>query len=322
MQFSTGGHLVVRITPDDVGKRVSVRTLAGPGEHPARFTDTVGLLSSWNGGVLVVLRRDGRVARLSESGLVAGKVVPPGPAAGVAELTAAGARSWPAPEAERIGGWLARAAGGWTRRANSALPVGRDLPDLERIAAWYAARGLPALLHVVEGSAAEREAAARGWAPEAHAVVQVAPLAPLAGLGAEGPAAEVRLLREPDGEWLRGWPRAGEAPEAARKVLAGGPATLFALVPGGEGAPAAVGRCVVDGRFAGLSAMRVDPGRRREGLGTAVLAALARAALAEGAETAHLQVEADNDPARALYASLGFAAHHRYHYRVAPGAGG
>lgn len=95
----------------------------------------------------------------------------------------------------------------------------------------------------------------------------------------------------------------------------------FATVPGAEGEPpAAIGRCVVDGRWAGFAAVEVDPAQRRRGLATAVMAALARRALDEGASAAWLQVEADNAGARALYAGMGFAAHHTYHHYRAPEA--
>ncbi|NUS16658.1 MAG: GNAT family N-acetyltransferase, partial [Streptomyces sp.] len=89
-------------------------------------------------------------------------------------------------------------------------------------------------------------------------------------------------------------------------------------------APAAIGRCVVDGRWASFAAVEVDPELRRRGLATTVMAALARRALDEGASAAWLQVEEDNAGARALYAGMGFAAHHAYHhYRepAAPGSG-
>lgn len=93
----------------------------------------------------------------------------------------------------------------------------------------------------------------------------------------------------------------------------------FATVPGAAGEPpAAIGRCVVDGRWAGFAAVEVDPALRRQGLATEVMAALARRALDEGASAAWLQVEDDNEAARALYAGLGFAAHHAYHHYRAP----
>nr|WP_324612904.1 GNAT family N-acetyltransferase [Streptomyces sp. SBT349] len=297
------------------------------GARGARFTDTVGVLTSWEDGVLSVTRRDGRVVRLNEAAMVAAKVVPPVPArprgvpaAGAAELTAVGVRGWPAPETERIGDWLARAGDGWTRRANSAVPAvpAATPPDLDRIAAWYAARGLPARLQLGEGQetlAAELDG--RGWGADGHTMVRVAALAPLAD---RAPDERVNVGETLTEEWLRGWPRAGDAPATAARVLAGGPRVLFALVPGdaGDAGAAAVGRCVVDGRWAGYAAMRVDPAHRRTGLATAVMAELARAALVCGASAAYLQVEADNAAAGALYAGLGFVNHHAYHYRTAP----
>jgi predicted GNAT family acetyltransferase len=51
------------------------------------------------------------------------------------------------------------------------------------------------------------------------------------------------------------------------------------------------------------------------------MSALARQALDEGASAAWLQVETDNEGARALYAGMGFAPHHAYHHYRAPGTG-
>ncbi|TDC62258.1 GNAT family N-acetyltransferase, cg3035/Rv0428c family, partial [Streptomyces hainanensis] len=162
-----------------------MRTLTGAREPGARFTDTVGVLTSWAGGELSVTRRDGRTVRLAEADLVAGKVVPPTPArrrgvpaAGVRELTLVAARGWCGPDVEEVGGWLARACGGWTRRANSAVPLeeaslGRGAPDLDRLGAWFAARGLPASLQVTTGADGSgellaAELAERGWGAGGH----------------------------------------------------------------------------------------------------------------------------------------------------------
>ena len=44
-------------------------------------------------------------------------------------------------------------------------------------------------------------------------------------------------------------------------------------------------------------------------------AELARFAASRGAERLYLQVELENEPARALYARAGFVEAYRYHYR-------
>ncbi|WP_078856544.1 GNAT family N-acetyltransferase [Streptomyces sp. NBRC 109706] len=330
MEFPVGARLEVRITPADVGKRVSIRTLAEPDGRSGRFTDTLGVLTAWRSGVLYVTHRTGRSVRLSESALVAGKVVPPTPArrrgipaAGVRELVAVAARSWPAPETERQGDWLLRAGAGWTRRANSAVPLGPDAPDLERLCAWYRDRGLPPRVQLTTGGADADEAlvarlAERGWHGDAFTALRVGALAPLAD---REPDPRVRVGRELTDEWLAANPSALRDRDTARRVLGAGPSVWFALVPAGAGEPpAAVGRCVVDGRWAGFAAIEVAPEHRRRGLATALMAELARAALAEGASAAYLQVTHDNRAAAALYDRLGFAEHHHYHYRTAPDA--
>lgn len=70
-------RLVVRISPADVGRRVSVRSRLH-GEAQAA-TDALGVLRSWTDGVLVVERRDGTRAVIAEADLLAGRPVPPAP---------------------------------------------------------------------------------------------------------------------------------------------------------------------------------------------------------------------------------------------------
>ncbi|ETK31239.1 putative acetyltransferase [Microbispora sp. ATCC PTA-5024] len=66
-----GARLVVAVTPHDVGRRVTTRRRV-----PGGFRDAVGVLESWDGGVLVVRRRDGTAVEIPEETLVAAKVVP------------------------------------------------------------------------------------------------------------------------------------------------------------------------------------------------------------------------------------------------------
>ncbi|MER6788896.1 GNAT family N-acetyltransferase [Streptomyces sp. NPDC000658] len=342
MEISAAGRLEVRITSSDVGKRVSVRCLSGAASTGDKFTDTVGVLTSWDDGVLVITRKSGESVRVDASSLVAGKVVPPaparrrGPAASYAELARVAARAWPPVESEPLGAWELRAAAGFTRRANSVLPLGDPgMPldaALDVVRDWYGRRGLPAYVQTATGAEGTQELLSarleeHGWVREVTAELWIGALAPVAD---RAEAAGVVLTREADAAWLARYQRKGVG-EAALKVLGGGsprsggagsgdgPSVWFASVPGPDGgAPAAIGRCAVDGRWAGFAAVEVDPARRREGLATAVMAALARQALAEGASAAWLQVEEDNTGARALYARMGFAAHHAYHHYREP----
>ncbi|GAA1424519.1 GNAT family N-acetyltransferase [Streptomyces thermospinosisporus] len=331
MEISAGGRLEVRITAADVGKRVSVRSLIEHGPSGVKFTDTVGVLTSWDHGVLRITRKNGESVHIVETALVAGKVVPSaparrrGPAASYEELARAAARAWRPVESERLGEWELRAAAGFTRRANSVLPLGDPgMPldaALEAVRRWYAERGLPAYVQTATGAEGTQELLCaeleqRGWVREVTAEVWVAALAPVAD--AEAEPSGVVLSREADEAWLARYRRKGVS-EVALRVLTGGPSVWFATVPGDDGAPpAAIGRCVVDGRWAGFAAVEVDPDRRRQGLATEVMAALARQALAEGASAAWLQVEEDNEAARAMYERMGFAAHHAYHHYREP----
>lgn len=368
MEFAAKGRLTVRITSADVGKRVSVRRLVESPDSTARFTDAVGVLTSWDDGVLIITRRFGDLVRIEESTLVAGKVVPAAPArrrglaASYEELARITARAWQPVEREQLGDWELRAAVrtvpgsgpgadvrrvGFTRRANSVLPLGDPgLPldaALSRAGAWYEQRGLPPYVQAATGAEGTQEMLcarleAAGWVREVSAELRIAPLAPLAdsGAGDDGEAREaavrrVRLAREIDAGWLRQYNRTGDTTAGpdpvVRAVLTAGPSVWFASVPDTEsavdagspadaeaGAPVAIGRCVVDGRWAGFMAVEVAPHARRRGLATAVMTALARQALAEGASAAWLQVESDNVAATRMYGGMGFDVHHLYHH--------
>ncbi|MFG2127810.1 GNAT family N-acetyltransferase [Streptomyces sp. NPDC048751] len=335
MEISATGRLEVRITAADVGKRVSVRCLREPGASTEKFTDTVGVLTSWDNGVLVITRKSGTSVLIPESSLVAGKVVPAaparrrGPAASYEELARVAARAWPPVESERLGGWELRAAEGFTRRANSVLPLGdpgMPLDDaLAAVTRWYGERGLPAYVQTATGAEGTQELLCAelerlGWVREVTAELWIGGLAAVADQEA---SVEVSVAREAGEAWLARYQRKGMS-EVALKVLGGGPSVWFASVPGETAGapPAAIGRCVVDGRWAGFAAVEVDPALRRRGLATAVMVALARRALDEGASAAWLQVEVDNAGARALYAEMGFAAHHAYHHHRRPPASG
>jgi GNAT superfamily N-acetyltransferase len=86
-----------------------------------------------------------------------------------------------------------------------------------------------------------------------------------------------------------------------------------------EGRPVGVGRVVPDDGWAGVFDLATLPAARHQGVGRAVLAALARWAGERGCEGLYLQATLDNAGASRLYEAAGFSCAGRYHYRRRPG---
>jgi len=227
-------------------------------------------------------------------------------------------RLWVAPEVDELDGWRLRHARGLTGRGNSVFP--RDdgrLPleeRLDRVEAWYGERGLPARFQLTAASAPPLLAdalAARGYLLDQGATgVHTAALA-------EVPAdPRVELLDEPDGGWIDQWAGSRGFADAAtaRALLTGSPGeTVFARI-----GDAALGRAVACDGSLGITSMVTAPAARRRGLARAIVATFVAWALERGCVTGLLQVERDNDPARALYAAFGFVERYEYAYAVQP----
>ena len=258
------------------------------------------------------------------------------------------ARTWPGLEQARLGEWELRAAGGFTGRANSALPLGdpgMPLPDaVDRVVAWYAERGLrprfqlPARLpaaqdrrpgssdgEVVPGVAELCDA--RGWISEPWTAVMLADPTAADAMAADAIAAEtdvwsgnglpdpeLRWSPKPDSDWMSRYHRAGRVPpDAARRVVAAAPAHYLSLRTHGE--LIGIGRLALAGDLAVLSAIEVVPRGRRRGLGSLITRALVARGVQCGAALTCLQVLADNAAAIGLYRRLGFWTDHHYRYR-------
>lgn len=78
--MTAGARMQVRISPADVGSRVTVRSRIPAAEGQPRHTDTVGHLRAWEDGLLRIERRGGEMVTLAEADMVGAKVIPPAPA--------------------------------------------------------------------------------------------------------------------------------------------------------------------------------------------------------------------------------------------------
>ncbi|NHA68731.1 GNAT family N-acetyltransferase [Phycicoccus sp. CMS6Z-2] len=307
----------------------------------ATLTDAVGDLVHVDDEHLVVQTRHGENG-IARADVVAVKEVPPTPsrrgaphrALSAADLQRVMVGAWPPVESEHLGGWLLRASGGFTQRANSVMTAGdpaRPLPAaLEEAEAWYARRGLPPAVTVfgpVGLTAGADPLGAllleRGYAPRVTTTTYTAAVAEVADSVAATPTAgpEVTTTTALDDDWFAAYTRYREAPEQwARAVLTGSPEQVFAAVRDG-GEVLALGRLGVAATWGGVAAMWTAPEARRRGLATAVLGALARAARERGVRSVHLQTDDDNDGAVAVYRRHGFAPHHAYVTLRRPGRG-
>lgn len=237
----------------------------------------------------------------------------------------AGLAAWPGIEVEWDGGWVRRAAGGYTKRANSlqcfdVSDSGNAEARLDVAVAWFTARGLPPVVRSTPLASEALGAAldARGWATIDRSYLYAMPL------GENEPDPEGRLFELLDPEFLsvqqrlQGYSDANVARMRALLAVMAVPATGVVVYRDGEAvatALMAVGEGIVI-----TGNVITDKTRRRQGLAGAMMRTGLAWAKRQGATVAALNVQADNAAAKALYASLGYTHQYDYSYRI-PGAG-
>jgi ribosomal protein S18 acetylase RimI-like enzyme len=310
------------LEPSWVGRRVSVRRVVDHhSDGRPLFSDVVGDLVGLDGRTAMIDTRRGLVEVPRKQVSIA-RLVPASTADELA-LEAVAARGLRPAETVELGGWVLRADSGFTRRANSVLPLrqlGRPLDEaLGTASAWYAERGLPLKVHVpVEARRLlDADLGERGWAAQARSHILVARLDAVGGATGDHPPVDVAA--RPDDEWLALYRDGGGLTEAGRALLTRHDRAGYASLRL-EGRTVAVARGAVDDGRLGVMAVEVAPDHRRQGLATAVTAALWDWGRTQGATHSYLQVLVDNAPAVALYERLGYWMHHDYHYRTEPAA--
>lgn len=284
--------------PHVVGQRVVVRRVlpgeTGPTGGPA-MTDVLGICESWADGIVTVRREDGSVVEIRTADIVSGKPVPPRPSVRhrvtPREAESHAGPHWPGIVREPLGEWELRfepeERDRLRKRANSCLAMGDPgLPLADaaaRVLDFYGARDRPPMVQVEVGSDADRWFAEAGWS----------------------------VVRGGDALFLLG------SLARARRLL--GPVPGATLVVDGPRARADVddrarGSAGLHDDWLGVHGLVVEPEHRRRGLARAVMAALLEWGAEQGATTVWLHVETDNDPAIALYESMGLTVHHALRY--------
>ena len=231
--------------------------------------------------------------------------------------------SWPALRQCSFDGWVLRFSKGYTKRANSINPVGGSTLDIRNkvdvCETLYAERGLPTVFRLTSFSSLsdlDDLLAVRGYQkvdPTLVLSLDLRSRSPtIAILG------EMRELSLND--WLIAFCGFKGSPVADHQthcdILEIIPSTRFLAMLSDDEDNVACGMAVLEAEYVGLFDIVTDPQRRRSGYGTALVAGLLNWARNEGAAFAYLQVVSENEPARRLYAKLGFQEAYRYWYRV------
>lgn len=240
-----------------------------------------------------------------------------------AEIEAASLLAWPAVETLHDGAWVARFANGYTKRANSIQSL--DVADhadagerIEALAEQYRARGLRPTFRItpLAAPAVIAELDARQWDVYETSLVLAMPLRPVGR-----PVAALTKLFEPtDPQWMEaqgamaGNDAATQASFAAITAQMTAP-TRGILVFDDEYRPVGAALAVNANGIAIFLNVVVAEAARGQGYGRAVMHAALNWTSQSGAQSAAIQVLADNVPAVSLYRSLGFTEMYSYHYR-------
>jgi len=241
----------------------------------------------------------------------------------VRRFEAAGFRAWPAGTVHYDGTWVLRLTHGHpAKRLNSVNPLDPgDVNNLDeriqRAAQRFNAFGRPLIFRLspLSGEAISRRLDAEGWQTTGHSIVM--------RLALDDNAVHGALDQIPMKDMAR-FIAASIATQGAEPALGQGllevigaiqpEAGLFVLE--GDAEPLATAICVHDGDLAGLFEVATGAAERGKGFGRRIVLSALKWARLRGARTAWLQVEAGNEAALRLYASLGFTEAYRYHYRI------
>ncbi|CAB4691658.1 unannotated protein [freshwater metagenome] len=239
----------------------------------------------------------------------------------VLEIELASSELWSGPEHLRTARWLLRAAGGYTRRANSMVPcvppwestlwdensLDDDIAEADR---FYQSRSLPTIislpLPLFDGLASSLYE--RGW--KSHLDLSVMVRISRDKIVTKNSFTEIQSATTPSARWITAHGR--ELGSQGEQVLRSGNPLFLSYSKSEE--VVGIARIGFAQSWSALGAVRVNPDFRRQGIARALGECAINSANERGYPFMFLQVDCNNHPAIELYKSLGFTQHHRNIY--------
>ncbi|MHA1136279.1 MAG: GNAT family N-acetyltransferase [Candidatus Thorarchaeota archaeon] len=231
---------------------------------------------------------------------------------------------WPAKEIERYHGWIIHWHDGVTWRANSVLPLEETSDELvedsiDYVINFYDERNTPPAFKLTKESkpiVLDEILDEMDFQKRMITHLQTTPIENIACLD---PRVGVDLLRVTDDsiDSLMHRSKRDEFVLQVRReiihAIQGEKKIARVMI---DGQIAGVGLGVVEEDMLGLFSIRTLPEYERRGVAWSISCALAMWGEENNANTAFLQVEAENKPALALYSAMGFETKYTYWYRI------
>lgn len=305
------------IPASSIGKRVTVRLRDGDG-----FRDIVGVLQSPSS---LTNRQNELIDFSDEVVAIWREIQPPADRAGkgaplslrILELEELSNTTWPAHVEEQHGGWLYRKSNGITWRANSVLPWGKAPfgepetsleVEVTKVVKYYrSTQNVPAFV-IPLPTYAELDAFLdrHGWIANLKGQFLIKDISE-----EEIANTDVQITDAPSTQWL-----ACQGDEKIKEIMQSYPAKYLEIRQGDD--VVATARVATHGSWALLTRLFVKDKYRARGFARTLMMSAEAVAKDCGATKISLQVDAANHAALALYASLGYAVHHEYLYRILP----
>lgn len=234
------------------------------------------------------------------------------------------ANAWPGLRSVLVDGWIIRFAEGYSRRANSVLPLypgtvslAEKITHCEALACSRGAEPTFKLTPAAFPDNLDAELGRRGYVHEADTSVMVLEKLPAQDVQLPG-GPRIQVTEAMDASWFAFYASALDERQAAaaRAIMEHiVPSARFILLEGTDG-PAACALTVIEDGWAGVFDVVVRKDLRGRGLGRRIMEITLAEAAAAGAHRSYLQVFQGNRPAEELYRRLGYVVTYPYWYRV------
>ena len=299
----------LRISPADIGRRVSVRHMAG-----SELTDVLGHLISWSqdwpNGVIEVRKKDDSLIKIVSGNIIAAKVIEP--EIGALDLARESEKTWVPKEKDNLGDWILRFSGNESARANSCRLDGRPEnsvdESLTKIISWYRSRNAKAIVQSPWPGAFDESLKRNDFIEIVRAYYMISPTK-------QFEENEVIIEKELSDLWLETALNSdARTPRLSKELLLSGNLVRFASIVNEDKKIVATGRIAASSDLAMVTTVWVETSVRGNGLAKKIMKALSNEMFNLGHKHIVLQVLKSNTAAIGLYKSIGYEIHHEYAY--------